>query len=87
MVIIPELMSSESSCSDSDDDTLVKRQLSWRSQKVTDFFLKLDSHNKETKSTQAKRQMKARVLSDVVSSRDIPSNVKLPSWAVSENKY
>ena len=85
MVIIPELMSSESSCAESDDDTLIKRQLPWRSQKVTDFFLKLDSHSKETKSTQAKRQMKARLLSDDVSMRDIPGNIRLPSWAINDN--
>ena len=85
MVIIPELMSSESSCTDSDDDTLIKRQLPWRSEKVTEFFLKLDSHSKETKSTQAKRQMKARLLSDDVSTRDIPGNIRLPSWAIKDN--
>jgi hypothetical protein len=38
MVMIPEFMSSESICSDTDDDILIKRQLPWRSQKVTDFF-------------------------------------------------
>ena len=55
----PDFMSSESSCADTDDeeDTLVKRQLTWRAQKVTEFFCKLDGHS-DDKSTQAKRQTK-----------------------------
>ena len=84
LVLIPEFMSSESSCSDTDDeDTLVKRQLTWRAQKVTDFFYKLDGHSNGNKSTQAKRQTKARILSEEESTREIPSGV--PSWAVDQS--
>ena len=82
LVLTPDFMSSESSCADTDDeeDTLVKRQLTWRAQKVTEFFYKLDGHSNDNKSTQAKRQTKARILSEEESTRVIPSGV--PSWAV-----
>ena len=72
----PDFMSSESSCADTDDeeDTLVKRQLTWRAQKVTEFFYKLDGHNNDKKSTQAKQRTKARTLSEE-STRVIPSRV------------
>ena len=82
--MIPEFMSSESSCSDTDDDVLIKRQLPWRSEKVTDFFYKLDSHSTDNKSTRAKRQMKSRVLSGEPSTREIP-DIRLPSWAVNQD--
>ena len=49
------------SCSDSEEDILVTQTLE---SKVTDFFYQLDQHANDTKSTQAKKQTKARFLSD-----------------------
>ena len=74
----PDFKSSESSCADTDDeeDTLVKRLLTWQAQKVTEFFYKLDGHSND-KSTQAKQQTKARILSGEESIRVISSRVHI----------
>ena len=80
-VLVPGFMSSDYSCSDSEDDSLGTRPLPWRSQKVTDFFYALDAHAEGAKSAQAKKQTKERVLSDLPSSRECPSG-KFPQWAV-----
>ena len=72
-VLVPGFMSSDYSCSDSEDDALETRPLPWRSQKVTDFFYNLDVHAEDVKSAQAKKQTKERVLSDAPSSRQRPS--------------
>ena len=69
-------MSSEDS---GDDDTLVVRPLLWRSDLVNTFFDNLDKQNMEEKSSQAKRQLKAR-LTGAPSSR--PACVPLPRWAL-----
>ena len=69
-------MSSE----DDDDDDVIVRQLLWRSFAVNDFFLKLDAQAKTQKSSQARRQMKRRVLGPA-STRPKPENKNIPSWA------
>ena len=83
-VLVPEFVSSDYSCSDSEDDheqLLVTQPLEWRAQKVTDFFYQLDQYAKDSKSAQARKQTKTRVLSDTSSMRSKPSG-KFPSWGM-----
>ena len=73
------MMSSE----DDDDEggeTIIIRQLPWRSSTLNNFFLKLDTEAKSQKSSQAKRQMKRRVLG-LASTRPKPLNKGIPQWA------
>ena len=82
-IIVPGFISSDYSCSDSEEDTLVTQTLEWRSSKVTDFFYQLDQHADGAKSAQARKQTKSRVLSDTPSVCTKPSG-KSPSWAITE---
>lgn len=78
-VLIPEVISSEESENENDDSVFVK-PLPWRANIVNDFFAQLDSKIMETKSVQAKRQRKQRIVSTTESTRETPPG--LPKWAV-----
>ncbi len=84
-IIIPDFMSSEDSCSDSGNH-LVKRELPWRSSKVSNFFTELDTFTDDSKSCMAKRQTWQRILDGEVSSRGVPSG-KFPSWALTSGTH
>ena len=71
-------MSSEES--DGADDAIIVKHLPWRSLKVTRFFKELDQTGTESKTMQAKRQKKQRVMGSNKSERPMPA-VTLPSWA------
>lgn len=73
-----ELMSSE----ESEGETILVKDIPWRSPKATDFFKTLDEQSTKLKSSQAKRQTKQRILSGS-SDRPRPGNSKFPSWALS----
>ena len=75
-VFIPQMVSSEESC---DEDTIAIKPLGWRSERVDSLFHKLDSEIEQGKTTQARRQKKERVISEIYSTRDPPN---LPKWAV-----
>ena len=79
-VLTSELISSDESEVDDDDKAvLVVKKLAWRSDRVTNFFAKLDSAHEDRKSEQAKRQTKPRIHKGIVSTREAPAH--LPSWA------
>ena len=80
-VFTSAFMSSEERGSDSDDGCFVKKELPWRSQRVTNFFAKLDEAVDGSKSRFAKKQTRQRVLVAEQSLRRIPSG-KWPSWAL-----
>ena len=82
-VITSEFMSSEESDSDG-GGCLFKKELPWRSRKVSNFFAELDAFVDESKSKVAKRQTRQRVLNGEPSSRSIPSGKQFPSWALSQ---
>ncbi len=75
------LISSDESETDEHNPILVVKELSWRSDKVTSFFSKLDEAHKHHKSEQARRQTKSRVFDGRMSTRPVTKNV--PSWAIS----
>ena len=78
----PGFMSSEYSCTDSDDENkLVTRRLEWRSAKLSKFFQALDEHYEDSKSPMAKRQTKARCVSSTLSTRGVPADCNL-KWAI-----
>ena len=74
-------MSSEESGSDG-VGCLFKKELPWRSKKVSDFFAELDAFVDGSKSNVAKRQTRQRMLAGDVSDRSIPSGKQFPSWAI-----
>lgn len=80
-VLIPDMMSSEDD-DDEDGEVMIVRQLPWRSSILNNFFLKLDDQSKSQKSSQARRQMKRRVLG-LASGRPKPVNKEIPQWAFS----
>ena len=81
-VFTADIISSEESHGD-DDDVVVVKCIPWRSSKVTQFFHSLDEMGTQSKSTQAKRQRKRRILGTVASQRSKPSGV-FPAWVLVE---
>ena len=75
-VLVSDMMSSE----ESDGETIFVKELPWRSATVNRFFQTLDEENLKTKSEQAKRQTKHRVMSGT-STRPKPSK-NLPPWSI-----
>ena len=74
-----ELMSSEESENDNEDDVIVVHPLPWLSEKVENFKQTLDIKIKKDKTPQARRQMKQRIIG-TTSSR--PPKLELPSWVL-----
>jgi len=76
-----EVMSSDESSSDSEDNFVVK-VLTWRHERVNYFLRKLDEKSAEIRSSQAQRQRKKRIINGAFSSRPMPSG--LPKWAITD---
>ena len=70
------MISSDESELDDAKAVLVVKKLQWRSDKITNFFTKLDSAHEDRKSEQAIRN-------GTSSARAAPAH--LPSWALSIN--
>ena len=73
------MMSSEES---EDNEAIAIKPLPWRSELVSEFFEVLDSELMKDRSSQAKRQIKKRKISERPSSREKPSS--MPPWATKE---
>ena len=80
-VLVPGFMSSDHSSDSEDDTALVTQPLSWRTEKVTEFFYQLDAFIEQGKSSQARKQTKERVLAEEASPRAAPKG-KFPPWVV-----
>ena len=80
-VFIPEMVSSEESNSDGEDVIKVK-PLPGRSSRVTQMFHDLDEKVEGSKTVQAKRQKRRRVIAMNNSTRSQPPSV--PSWATKD---
>ena len=76
-----EFMSSDDS--GSDDDTYIVRPIPWRSKYVSTMFDRIDKYNAANKSSQARRQMKSRVIG-APSARSIPTG-DFPEWAINRD--
>ena len=59
-ILVVEMMSSEDSEVDEEEEVLAVHPLPWRASKVDVMLKRLDDDMKETKSLQARRQMKKR---------------------------
>ena len=71
-------MSSEES---GEDEVITVKPLPWRHPRVDDFLTSLDEKLMSERSSQAKRQMKKRVIGSV-STRPVPTSTSLPLWAL-----
>lgn len=76
-----DFMSSEES---GEDDVMIVKPLQWRAEKVARFFHQLDEKSNANKTPQAKRQRKARVISDETSDRPQPATDAFPAWSFAE---
>lgn len=72
-------MSSEES---GGEDIIVVKPLRWRAEKVTNFFHHLDDKITTSKSPQARRQRKARIISTAESDRPQPAKDEFPAWSL-----
>lgn len=80
-VLTKDFISSEES--GEEDDVIVVKPLMWRAEKVTRFFQKLDDLSTSKKTSQAKRQCKARIISNEYSERVQPED-EYPVWSFSK---
>ena len=80
-VLIPEMISSDESDKDEQGKSIFSvKELRWRSDRVNNFFNKLDDSLDKRKSEQAIRQSNARIRGRKVSTR--PSPVSAPKWSM-----
>ena len=78
--LIKDLMSSEESGNEGDEQVIHVRPLPWRSEAVNVMFAKLDEKAHLDRSAQAKHQRKRRVPSLEQSSRGKPQDESHPAW-------
>ena len=75
-----QIMSSEESDVNEDNEVIVVKPLPWRSEQVNDFLKRLDDRITKDRSPQAQRQAKKRVPSSVASLRLKPGSSHYPAW-------
>ena len=78
-VMYTEMMSSEESSKENDEEVLKIRPLTWRAEIVNKMFTELDLMLKKEKSPQARRQQKPRRIGEV-STRQPP--LWAPAWSL-----
>lgn len=81
-VLTLDIMSSEESGVEADDDVLYVRPLPWRSEKVVDMLKILDEKAMSGKSRLSRRQRKRRVRLQTSSSDQRPTPTSCPSWMI-----
>ena len=79
-VLVLELMSSEDSGMDEDEEILAVRPLPWRSTRVDEMFDELDKKIQSGKSPQSRRQTKRRKVGNL-SQRIRCTSDSIPKWA------
>ena len=75
-----EVMSSDNSCCDDNDEYILVHPLPWLSAEVNEFKHKLDEEINKEKSPRARRQTKRRVIGSP-STRPMPTQ-GVPAWAL-----
>ena len=78
-VMFPEMISSEESLEENDEEVLKIRPLTWRAEIVNKMFAELDVMSQKEKSPQARRQQKPRRIGEI-STRQPPSWA--PAWSI-----
>lgn len=79
-VLVTEFMSSDESGDEDGHPVFIVKKMPWRSERVSNFFERLDVARSSRKTEQANRQTKPRVSKDLVSTRPAPNG--FPSWAL-----
>ena len=75
-----DMMSSEESGQEGDEEVMIIRPLPWRSEQVSKLLKQLDQKLDAGRTPQARRQMMPRVVSSESSVRSKPLDDTLPSW-------
>ena len=75
-----DIMSSEDSATEGDEEVIMVKTLPWRSDQVNQMMKRLDDKIHSEKSAQAKRQAKRRVASLSASYRSKPESRNFPAW-------
>lgn len=78
-IVTLDLMSSEESSMDEEEEVIKIHPLPWRASKVTRMFQHLDTEALKSKSPQSRRQRKRRVEGES-SQRVQPIDRNLPNW-------
>lgn len=79
-VLVTNFMSSDESGEDDGQPVFIVKKLPWRSERVSNFFERLDAAHSSRKTEQASRQTKPRISKGLLSSR--PATRGFPAWAV-----
>ena len=79
-VLVTEFMSSDESGEEDGQPVYIVKKLPWRSERVSNFFERLDIARSSRKTEQANRQTKTRISKNLVSTRPAPHG--FPSWAL-----
>ena len=77
--MISELMSSEESDLDDEEEVIKIHHLPWRASKVAQMFEQLDMEANKMKTPQLRRQRKRRVIGED-SQRKKPADENIPNW-------
>ena len=79
-VLVTNFMSSDESGEDDGQPVFIVKKLPWSSERVSNFFERLDAARSSHKTEQASRQTKPRISKGLLSSR--PATRGFPAWAV-----
>lgn len=80
-VLTVDMMSSEESAEEEDEEVYLHRPLPWRSARLTQMLHYLDSKVAINQSALSRRQRKRRIATDEPSSRPKPTTATYPPWA------
>lgn len=80
-VLTVDMMSSEESTDEGDEEVYLRRPLPWRSGRLTEMLKLLDSRFASNQSALSHRQSKRRITTDEHSTRPKPASGTYPPWA------
>ena len=82
-----DMMSSEESGIEGDEEVMLIRPLPWRSEQVNRLMKQLDQKVESSRTSQARRQVINRVTSSEPSSRPMPLDGNIPPWLFREEYH
>ena len=80
-VLAVDMMSSEESAEEGDEEVYLHKPLPWRSARLTEMLKFLDIKVASNQSALSRRQKKRRITSDEPSTWPKPSTARYPPWA------